>query len=84
MTTIHFIAMPTKKKRINITLPKHLAVFLEQIAVRDDVPQATKAAELLERALEIEEEAYFSVAAEHRDKPDADFISHDAFWAKVL
>ena len=39
--------MPTNKKRINITLPNHIAIFLEEIALRDDVPQATKAAELL-------------------------------------
>lgn len=76
--------MPTQKKRINVTLPKHTAVFLEQIALRDDVPQATKAAELLEYALALEEDAYFSTAAERRDTPNARFISHDAFWSKVL
>lgn len=76
--------MPTHKKRINITLPKHTATFLEQIALRDDVPQATKAAELLECALAIEEDAYFSAAAEARDTPNARFISHDAFWSRVL
>lgn len=76
--------MPTQKKRLNITLPKHVAVFLKQISLRDDVPQATKAAELLERALEIEEDAYFSMMAAKRDTKDSDFISHDAFWSKVL
>ncbi|OGJ53816.1 hypothetical protein A3D11_00340 [Candidatus Peribacteria bacterium RIFCSPHIGHO2_02_FULL_49_16] len=76
--------MPTNKKRINITLPDHLAVFLEQIALRDDVPQATKAAELLECALEIEEDAYFSVAAENHDKSHTRFISHEVFWKKAL
>jgi predicted DNA-binding protein len=76
--------MPTHKKRLNITLPKHLAVFLKGISLRDDVPQATKAAELLERALELEEDAYFSKMAEQRDKPNARFISHDKFWDKLL
>lgn len=76
--------MPTQKKRINVTLPDHLAVFLEQIALRDDVPQATKAAELLERALELEEDAYFSILAEKRDTPKARFVSHETFWSKVL
>lgn len=76
--------MPTHKKRINVTLSDHLAVFLQKIALRDDVPQATKAAELLERALEIEEDAYFSAAAAQRDKKGARFIGHEVFWSKVL
>lgn len=76
--------MPTHKKRINVTLPGHIAVFLEKIALRDDVPQATKAAELLECALAIEEDAYFSARAEELDAPGARFLSHGAFWSKVL
>jgi hypothetical protein len=47
--------MPTSKQRLNLTLPKHLAVFLKRISLRDEVPQATKAVQLLERALEWEE-----------------------------
>ena len=47
--------MPTSKQRLNLTLPKHLAVFLKKVSLRDDVPQATKAVQLLERALEWEE-----------------------------
>lgn len=47
--------MPTSKQRLNLTLPKHLAIFLKKISLRDDVPQATKAVQLLERALEWEE-----------------------------
>ena len=76
--------MPTSKKRINVTLPDHIAIFLAQIALRDDVPQATKAAELLERAMEIEEDAFFSKAAEKRDKPKVCFASHDNFLSIVL
>lgn len=47
--------MPTSKKRLNLTLPKDLALFLKKISLRDDMPQATKAVQLLERALEWEE-----------------------------
>lgn len=47
--------MPTSKQRLNLTLPKHLAVFLRKISLSDEVPQATKAVQLLERALEWEE-----------------------------
>ncbi|MDO8648272.1 MAG: hypothetical protein Q7R81_00645 [Candidatus Peregrinibacteria bacterium] len=76
--------MPTSKKRINITLKKDIALFLHKIALRDDVPQATKAAELLEFALELLEDDYFSKIAEKRDRASAKFLSHDAFWSKVL
>ncbi len=76
--------MPTAKKRINITLPEHLAIFLKEIALRDDVPQATKAAEMLERAMELEEDGFFSILADMRDKQGAQFVSHQAFWSKVL
>ena len=47
--------MPTSKQRLNLTLPKHLAVFLKKISLQDDVPQAAKAVQLLERAMEWEE-----------------------------
>lgn len=76
--------MATAKKRLNITLPKHIALFLKKIALRDDMPQATKATQLLERALEIEEDEYFSRLADERDRPGMKFISHEAFWSKVL
>ena len=47
--------MPTSKKRLNLTLPRKIAVFLEKISIRDEVSQAAKALELIERGLEMEE-----------------------------
>ncbi|MBP9850894.1 MAG: hypothetical protein KBC47_04340 [Candidatus Peribacteraceae bacterium] len=47
--------MPTSKKRLNLTLPKDLALFLKKISLRDEMPQAAKALELIERGLEAEE-----------------------------
>lgn len=76
--------MSTSKKRLNISLSKDTALFLKNIALRDDVPQATKATELLEYALELLEDGYWSMLAEKRDTPDAKFVSHAAFWKKVL
>ncbi len=74
--------MATKKKRINVSLPKKLYVFLQGIALRDEMPTATKAAELIGKALEIEEDEYFSKLAEERDTPDAEFVSHEEAWKK--
>ncbi|MDB4978426.1 MAG: hypothetical protein JWM56_612, partial [Candidatus Peribacteria bacterium] len=75
---------PTTKKRINVTLEKDTALFLEKIALRDEVPQATKAAELLEYALGLVEDEFFGKLAEKRDMKNAPFISHEEFWSKVL
>lgn len=77
--------MPTLKKRLNITLSKEMAIFLEKISLRDGVPQATKASELLEKVMEIEEDGYFSAIADTRvaDK-SVGSLSHKEFWSKVL
>lgn len=65
--------MPTSKKRLNLTLTKPLAAFLKKISLRDEVPQATKAVQLLERALEWEEgefKASFIAEVKRRTKED--------------
>jgi len=75
--------MPTAKKRLNITLPAPMALFLEEIALRDEVPQATKAVQLLEKALEIEEDEYLSrIGDERASDKTADYISHEKFWGR--
>jgi len=76
--------MPTTKKRLNITLPDHMALFLQQIAVRDDMPQARKAVQLLEQALALEEDAYFDRVAQEREEKGGEFLSHETFWKKIL
>ena len=76
--------MPTKKKRIYLTLPRHTAVFLQKIALRDEVSQSQKAVQLIEEALEIAEEEYFVKIAEERIKKGGQYISEEEFWKKVL
>ncbi len=51
------------------------------IAKRDQVPEATKAAELLRTALEIEEDEVLGEIASKRDIKKAKFISHKKAWA---
>ena len=72
--------MPTKKKRLNLTLPKRVAVYLQKISLRDEMSQSQKALELIEAAMQIAEEEYFSIVAEERDTPDAKFVSHEEAW----
>lgn len=53
---------------------------LAQLAARDAVPQATKAAELLQTALETEEDALWNALARTRDTGRSRFVSHSRAW----
>lgn len=72
--------MPTSKKRINISVPEDTEAILTLLAKRDDVPVATKAVQLLEMAIEIDEDEVWEQIATERDTPDAEFISHEEMW----
>lgn len=58
--------MPTTKKRINITLTPEIEKLLKLLAQRDDVPEATKAVQLLEKAAQIEEDELWNEISEKR------------------
>lgn len=73
--------MATAKKRINISIPKTVEHTLELVARRDQVPQATKAAYLLQLALELEEDLIWDQIANARDTKKARFVSHTQAWA---
>ncbi len=72
--------MATTKKRVNISLSASLEEALDRLSVRDQVPQATKAAELLRVAVEIEEDRVWDSIASKRDVSDAKFVSHKKAW----
>jgi hypothetical protein len=72
--------MATVKKRINISVSKDVEKALEQLARRDQVPQATKAESLLRLALEIEEDQVLDGLAGKRDTKKATFVSHASAW----
>jgi hypothetical protein len=72
--------MSTTKKRINISLSPEAEQLLSCVAARDNVPEATKAAALLNVALEIEEDDALEVLARSRDTKGGVFISHDEAW----
>ncbi len=73
--------MSTIKKRINVSIESSIDEMLKRVAKRDGVPQATKAAELLRVALEIEEDQVWTSFAEKRDNKSARFVSHEKAWA---
>ncbi len=62
------------KKRINVSLPDSTVLYLQHIALRDQVPPATKAAELIEKALEMEEDAYLSAIGDARASEDVAYL----------
>lgn len=72
--------MSTTKKRVNISISKSLDYALSRLSKRDEVPQATKAAELLRLAVEIEEDQVWDEIASKRDTKNAKFIPHKKAW----
>ena len=73
--------MLTTKTRINISIPRHTRRALERLAKRDEMPEATKAAQLIQHALECEEDDVWDAAANTRDRRGAKFLSHTRAWA---
>ena len=72
--------MATTKKRINITLSPEMEKAISQIAKRDRVPEATKAAELIAKALMVEEDAVWEKFAEERFKNAKGWLTHKQVW----
>ena len=72
--------MPTIKSRINLTVPRDLSLALNRLAVSDDRPVSSKTLELIERALELEEDIILQKVAENRDRKVVKFISHKSAW----
>lgn len=72
--------MPTSKYRINVTLGSDTQEALTRTAKRDRVPTATKAARLLELALEIEEDEILEKIAAERDARGGPYLSHKEAW----
>lgn len=76
--------MATLKQRINITADADVESALRSAAKRDRVPVASKAAELLRLALEIEEDLALATIARVRDTGKVKFISHKKVWGQLL
>lgn len=73
--------MPTTKTRINVSVSDQLNSALKKLALRDQVPTATKAERLLEIALEIEEDEVWDKIANIRGNgKNVKFLSHNQAW----
>ncbi len=75
--------MATTKTRINVSLSVEVEQALKALAKRDQVPSATKAAELLRLALEIEEDYVFSAIADDRiTEKSIKWLKSEEVWGK--
>jgi len=72
--------MPTTKTRLNITLSPVVEAVIKQLAKRDKISRAGKVTELLQIALEIEEDRVWDELAFKRDSGRTKFISHEKAW----
>lgn len=75
------MGMATAKERINISVSTHTRKALRELAKRDQVPEATKAADLIELALDIEEDRVLEAIAHARDSKRTRWVSHAALWS---
>ncbi len=73
--------MLATKTRINVSIPRAMRQAIERLARRDEMPEATKAAELIRHALECEEDEVWDAVARSRDRKGAHFVSHQKAWA---
>ena len=72
--------MPTAKKRVIITIEDELFLNLKQIAEKENTSVANVSHALLERALELKEDHYFSKVGENRLSKKSKRISHEDIW----
>jgi predicted DNA-binding protein len=68
--------MSTIKSRLNISLSDDTKKVLLNVAKRDQMPTATKAARLIEIGLETEEDEAWDKIATKRDQKGSKFYSH--------
>jgi hypothetical protein len=77
--------MTTSKPRINVSFSSDIVEILQRSAKRDQMPIATKVAQLVHSALELEEDEYFAKLASSRLTQDnRPSISHASAWKGYL
>ena len=72
--------MPTLKKRINLTLDNEMHRALSELAKEEQTSVASVSYSLLEKALELREDRYFSKIGDERVKSKAKKVSSKNFW----
>ena len=77
---LEYDVMPTKTRRLNITLDPRTASILHELAGVEQKSLSNIANELITDALERREDMLLSLLADARDVPNAKKVSHDHAW----
>ncbi len=72
--------MPTNKHRISLSPDDRLRSALETLAKKRNVAVSALSLDLIERALELEEDIHFSRVADERLEEKGRNISHENAW----
>jgi predicted DNA-binding protein len=74
--------MPTSKERINLTVDDSMFALLGHLAAKKHLAVAAYTRQLVEKALELEEDRYFSTIADERLSKSSSRagIDHDTAW----
>ena len=72
--------MPTTKKRINITVDDELYRSLDKLSKKENGTLSSVSLRLIERAVELEEDLYFSRQADKRLSKNEKRIAHAKVW----
>lgn len=72
--------MPTTKKRTNVILPAEIDEMLTYLSDRDNVSKSAKAVQLIQIAIQVDEDEVWDSLASKRDTKGAKFISHKNAW----
>ncbi len=72
--------MPTAKKRVNVTMGDDTFRLLERLAKRSHRSLSAVSLDMIEHALKLEEDRYFSGVADERLAREEKRISHEKAW----
>ena len=72
--------MPTAKKRINLTVEDDLFASLQKLAKQENASVASVSHALIERALELKEDLYFSKIGDERLQSKSKRLTHEEIW----
>ena len=73
--------MPTKNPRLNVVLDKKTGELVNLLSKKREISKSALAKELIEKAIDLEEDFYLIEIAENRKKTLKDnLISEEEFW----
>lgn len=76
--------MPTIKNRINITIDEEKNKLLKTLAKRDKISVSAKVLELVDTALELEEDLIWAEIADKRSKEkNVRYVSFEELWKNI-